>query len=120
MHPREKAAILKGLKAEEAARLREQDTYRAILKRIGNSPPPGSLSEDFEAIVWEDIEKHMEGQCWPPTSQDWMELDGREYYETSKQVLLNQITDHDIRLSVNGFQFPLIAGVGILPTAFLG
>ena len=77
MQPREKAAILKRLKAEEAARLREQETCRAILKRIENSPPPESLSTDLEAIGWEEIEKHMEGHCWPPTSQDWLEFDGR-------------------------------------------
>ena len=97
MRPHEKAAILKGLKAEEAARLREQDTYRKILKHIENSTAPEAFPADLDPNGWHEIEKHMEGQYWPPTSQDWLRLAGREYYETPKQKLLNQIADEDIR-----------------------
>lgn len=99
MQPHEKTAILNGLKAEEVARLREQDMYRAILKSIEEAPQPKGLSSDLDALSWEIIEKHMEGQCWPPTSQDWREITGLDFDETPKQKLLNQITDTDIRFS---------------------
>lgn len=99
MQPHEKAAILKGLKAEEAARLREQDTYRAILKGIEEAPQTDSLSDHLGALGWERIEKHMAGECWPPTSQDWRDIKGLAFNETPKQELLNQITDRDIRIS---------------------
>ena len=97
MRPHEKAAILKGLKAEEAARLREQDTHRKVLKDIENSTPSEGLPSNLDPDGWHEIEMHMEGQCWPPTSQDWLKFAGREHYETPKQELLNQIADEDIR-----------------------
>lgn len=99
MQLHEKTAILKGLKAQEVARLKEQDTYRAILRDIENAPQTDSLSDHLGTLGWEGIEKHMEGQCWPPTSQDWLKFDGLEYYETPKQKILNQIADKDIRFS---------------------
>ncbi len=97
MQPHEKTAILKGLKAEEAARFREQDTYRAILKDIEAAPQTEGFSGDFDALSWERIENHMEGECWPPTSQDWWDINGLDFDETPKQILLDQITDTDIR-----------------------
>lgn len=99
MQSHEKAIILKGLKAEEDARLKEQNRYRENLKNIERTPAPDGLSADLAALGWDGIEKHMEGQCWPPTSQDWLKFDGLEWEETPKQKLLNQITDSDIRVS---------------------
>lgn len=84
MQPHEKAAILKGLKAEENARLREQSKYREILKSIEDTPPPDSFSDHLDTLGWERIEKHMAGECWPPTSQDWQDIKGLAFNETPK------------------------------------
>lgn len=99
MLPSEKAAILKGLKDAYAAKLKEQELYRAQIEALQEAPVPANLSDHLETLGWERIEKHMEGESWPPSCQDWQEFKGITFDETPKQKVLNQITDKEIRFS---------------------
>ena len=99
MRPREKAAILKCLKDTEASLLKEQGDYRKILAATAEATADdGLLIKYFEAFDWERIEKHMEGYTWPLESQDWQMLN-ISWDETSKQKLLIQIPDKDVRFA---------------------
>lgn len=97
MLPSEKAAILKGLKDAYAAMLKEQDSYRATIEALQDAPVSAKLAMLLETLDWEGIEKHMEGESWPPSCQDWQEFKGLAFDETPKQKILNQMADKDIR-----------------------
>lgn len=97
MHSHDKAAFLKGLKSEKEAMLQEQAGYRAILRGVERSSLSTIPSSQIDAVDWDAVEKNMAGECWPPTSKDWLEIKGLQHYETPKQKLLNLIADEDIR-----------------------
>jgi hypothetical protein len=97
MLPSEKAAILKGLKDAYAAKLKEQDRYRAQIEALQEAAVPANLSDHLEMLDWERIEKHMEGLSWPPSCQDWQEFKGLAFDKTPKQKILNQMADKDVR-----------------------
>lgn len=97
MHPNEKAAILERLKAEKVLRLKEQDQYRATIKRFEDAPNKNGLPAKFALLDWETLGKHMQGESWPPTCQDWKNIMGLEYDQIPRRKILDQINDWDIR-----------------------
>jgi hypothetical protein len=72
--------------------------YRAIIKAAWDTRPP-TEEHDQQLIIfsWAGIEKHMAGERWPPTSEDWKEYAGLDWSEIPKQKALQQIEDTDIR-----------------------
>jgi len=96
VRPRTKAAVIAAIKQAEAVSLADQDSYRPIIKAALATP----ATEKHEQLLIElgvgGIEKLMEGECYPPTGEDWKVIKGYEWNQMPRRLQLEQVEDKDI------------------------
>lgn len=96
MLPRSKATVIAAIKHAEAERLAEQGPYRKIIKAAITTPATEKHEQLLEALNEGSIEKLMEGECYPPTGEDWKLIKGYNWDQVPRRRQLEQIEDEDI------------------------
>ncbi|MBK8889512.1 MAG: hypothetical protein IPN75_03480 [Dechloromonas sp.] len=96
MLPRSKEAVIAAIKKAEADSLAEQDTYRKVIDAAYASPATEQQEELLKALDADRLNKLMDGECCPPSSQDWKIIKGYEWHQIPRRRQLEQVEDRDI------------------------
>ena len=92
-----KETILSAIRAAKAVKLKEQDTYREIIRAACATEATEKHYQVLHEFGWQRIVDHMTGEHWPPQMIDWKERYQLTWEQEPKVLLLAAIEDEDIR-----------------------
>jgi hypothetical protein len=94
--PRSKEAIIAAIKKAEADSLAAQDTYRKVIDAAYANPATEQHEQILKSLDDDKLKMLMDGECYPPTSQDWKTIKGYEWDHIPRRRQLEQVEDKDI------------------------
>ena len=96
MPSRSKEAVIAAIKKAEADSLAEQDTYRKVINAAYANPATEQHEQLLKALDDDKLNKLMDGECFPPTSQDWKIIKGYEWDQIPRRRQLERVENKDI------------------------
>lgn len=96
MQARSKEAFIAAIKHAYAERLAEQRSYRQKIIAVMENSPNGQMEQSLAMPDEMTTGKLMEGECYPPSAEDWRILKGYSWKHIPNRQQLNKVADPDV------------------------